>query len=277
MFELPEIAVLGRQLRAEIAGRTIVSCVRGNSPHKFVFYNLAAPEYEANAAGRVVGPAQARAKWLFVPFEPGFVQLLGEFGGRLTLHPPGAPRPERHHLLFELDDGRAVSVFTQMWGMFSLATPTEAADHKYAGNIGLTPVDPGFTAEYFEQLVASQAAGPKRSAKGLLTQEGIIPGLGNAYCQDILFLAGIHPKRDVAGLDAAERGRLYRAILAVVNEAIAKGGRDDEHDLYGRRGGYVRRMDASMTGMPCTACGTPIVKMQYLGGACYFCPTCQPL
>ena len=54
------------------------------------------------------------------------------------------------------------------------------------------------------------------------------------------------------------------------------GGRYDEFDLYGNRGGYVRIMDKNATGRPCPACGGEVAKVQYLGGACYLCPDCQP-
>ena len=275
MFELPEVTVLARQLNSQVVGRTVTRLVRGNSPHKFVFHNLPAPEYEALAAGKVIGPVTARAKWLFIPLEPGLVQLCGEFGGRLLLHPEAGPRPERHHLLLELDDGRAISAVTQMWGMFALMRPAEIASHKYAGNIGVTPVDEAFTWDYFERLVMELPDATKRSVKGLLTQEGIIPGIGNSYCQDILFRAGIHPRRPVATLSLSEARALFDSVVGVVTEAIAAGGRNDEYDLYGNRGGYVRRMSSATAGQPCQVCGTPILKMQYLGGACYVCPSCQ--
>ncbi len=38
---------------------------------------------------------------------------------------------------------------------------------------------------------------------------------------------------------------------------------------------YNRLMDKNATGKPCPECGNVIQKMQYLGGACYFCPKCQ--
>jgi formamidopyrimidine-DNA glycosylase len=34
-------------------------------------------------------------------------------------------------------------------------------------------------------------------------------------------------------------------------------------------------MDKRAEENPCPVCGTKVEKMQYLGGACYFCPTCQ--
>jgi formamidopyrimidine-DNA glycosylase len=60
-----------------------------------------------------------------------------------------------------------------------------------------------------------------------------------------------------------------------VGEVTAKGWRYDEVDLHNSPGQYVRLMDAKAAGNPCPACGTTVEKIQYLGGACYFCPRCQ--
>ena len=69
---------------------------------------------------------------------------------------------------------------------------------------------------------------------------------------------------------------LYDAVIVdTVQEVIAQGGRCDEVDLYGRPGGYVRLMDKESLGRPCPGCGGAVEKVQYLGGACYYCPTCQ--
>jgi formamidopyrimidine-DNA glycosylase len=115
----------------------------------------------------------------------------------------------------------------------------------------------------------------KRSVKGLLTQDQLIPGLGNSIAQDILFSARLHPKRALDSLGAGERKRLYRSILDTVREVTERGGRSDELDLFGKPGGYPRKMDKNAAGRKCPACGARIEKMQYLGGACYFCPGCQ--
>lgn len=60
-----------------------------------------------------------------------------------------------------------------------------------------------------------------------------------------------------------------------VQDIIAGGGRSDETNLFGQPGKYVRLMDSAAAGKPCPECGTTVQKMQYLGGACYFCPKCQ--
>jgi formamidopyrimidine-DNA glycosylase len=104
----------------------------------------------------------------------------------------------------------------------------------------------------------------------------MIPGLGNSIAQDILFRAGLHPKYPITALTAGLRRQLFDAIVGTVNAVIDGGGRNDEVDLFGQPGRYVRMLDSTRVGQPCPQCGTAIQKMQYLGGACYFCPQCQP-
>lgn len=73
--------------------------------------------------------------------------------------------------------------------------------------------------------------------------------------QDILFAARIHPKRKLRDLTEAECERLLSAVVSVLDEMTARGGRDTEKDLFGRT----------------------ITKEAYLGGSVYYCPVCQRL
>jgi len=138
-----------------------------------------------------------------------------------------------------------------------------------------TPIDPEFTFDYFSALIDELLQGEKRSVKSLLTQDQLIPGLGNAIAQEIMFHACLHPRHTLADLTPGQRRDLYAAITNTLSEIIAGGGRNDETDLFGNAGGYVRIMDSHATGRPCPDCGGTVEKMQYLGGACYFCPECQ--
>jgi formamidopyrimidine-DNA glycosylase len=138
-----------------------------------------------------------------------------------------------------------------------------------------TPVEPAFTPEYLSALIETAAAEQRRSVKGLLTRDQLIPGFGNAIAQDIMFRAHLNSRRPIDTLAAPERRALHTSIVETVNQVIAAGGRYDETDLYGNPGGYVRLMDKNAVGQPCPECGTLIGKMSYLGGACYYCPSCQ--
>jgi len=275
MFELPEFTTLARQMNDALRGKTIRSGELGNRPHKFVWYNRSHDEFARLTAGTTVGEAYAKGKWLFVPLETGYVLVLGECGGKVLYHPAGTETPEQYHLFLRFEDGAALSVTTQMWGGMELYAAGEEYSGKYVRGMRTTPVEPGFTFDYFDALVDEVLKGPKRSAKGLLTQEGFVPGVGNASAQDILFRARLHPRHPLTALSAEQRRTLYDTIVDTVNEIIARGGRYDEFDLYNQRGGYVRLMDSAAVGRPCPKCGGEVEKMQYLGGACYVCPHCQ--
>jgi formamidopyrimidine-DNA glycosylase len=275
MFELPEFATLARQIDETLAGKIVERGSLGNSPHKFVWYNRTPEEFAQLTEGKTVGQARSRGKWLFVPLEPGYVLLFGECGGRMLFHRPGSTLPAKHHLWLAFEDGSSLTAMTTMWGAMELYEAGQEENRQYVKGMHPTPLAPEFTFDYLCALIDEVSAGAKRSAKALLTQDQLIPGLGNAIAQDILFRAGLHPRRPIGDLGADQRRRLYNAIQGTVEEAIAKGGRYDEFDLYNRPGEYVRLMDGRSAGKPCPACGALIEKMQYLGGACYFCPHCQ--
>jgi formamidopyrimidine-DNA glycosylase len=275
MFELPETVTLARQMNETVEGKRIRHGNLGNSPHKFVWYNRTPEEFARLTEGKSVGEARARGKWLFVPLNPGYVLLFGECGGRLLHHQAGSALPEKHHLWLTFEDGSSLTAMTQMWGAMELYEAGQEQDRQYVKGMRPAPTDAEFTFDYFSGLIDELRIGEKRSAKALLTQEQLIPGVGNAIAQDILFRAGLHPRHPLGDLSPHQRQVLYDAIRTTVREAIAKGGRNDEVDLYGRRGGYVRLMDSRAAGQPCPACGTVVEKIQYLGGACYFCPRCQ--
>ncbi len=275
MFELPELVTLASQLNATVRGRVIRDGSLGNKPHKFVWYNRAPEEFASMTAGSRVGEASARGRWLFVPLEPGYVLVLGECGGKLLFHPAGTRAPATFHLRLAFEDGSSLTETTAMWGAMELFEAGRERERQYVRGMRTTPVEPGFTFEYFGGLIDELLRGEKRSAKGLLTQDQLIPGLGNAIAQDILYRARLDPRHPLSDLAPEQRKALFDAIVATVGEAIALGGRHDETDLYGQPGRYVRRMDKSAAGRPCPACGATVQKIQYLGGACYLCPSCQ--
>jgi len=275
VFELPECATLVRQMNEVLRGKTVQRGRLGNSPHKFVWYNRKPAEFERLTKGKTVGTAIARGRWMLVPLEPGYVLVLGECGGRLLYHHPGAELPAKYHLLLQFEDASALSVTTQMWGAMELFEQGREKERKYIKGMRPTPVDKEFTFRYFSGLVDELLAGEKRSVKGLLTQEQLIAGLGNSVAQDIMFRAGLHPRHLIADLSPAQRRTLHEATIKTVREVVARGGRSDELDLFGKPGGYERIMSSKTAGKPCPKCGAKIQKIAFLGGACYFCAKCQ--
>lgn len=275
MFELPEYTILARQINETLNGKRISNGRLGNSPHKFVWYNRSHEEFNQLTEGKTVGTAWVKGRWLFIPLHPGYVLLLGECGGKMLYHLPGSKLPKKYHLYITFADDAFFTVTTQMWGAMELYEEGAEQEREYVKDMRPTPVDADFTFDYFSALIDKLAGGKKRSVKSLLTQDQIIPGLGNAIAQDIMFRAALHPKHPIRELSASQLRTLYAAITNTVHEIIEQGGRYDEYDLYNQRGGYVRLMDKNGVGRPCPTCGGVIEKINYLGGACYLCSNCQ--
>ena len=275
MFELPEFVTLARQLNETLSGKRIIKGSLDPTPHKFVWFNRTPKDFEELTRGKTLGKAHSRGKWLFFPVKPGYVLVLGECGGRVLYHPAGVTLPRKFHLCLSFEDGSSLTATTQMWGAMELFDAGQEKRRQYIRGMRPTPAEPEFTFEYFSDLIDDVAKEGKRSVKGLLTQDQLIPGLGNAICQDILFKAKLHPRHPIDNLSRSERRQLHRTILRTVVEVVRLGGRNDEHDLFDHPGRYVRIMDKNAVGHPCPDCGRRIEKIQYLGGACYFCPGCQ--
>ena len=275
MFELPEFVTLAKQMNDALKGKTIQRGQLGNSPQKFLWYNRSHEEFDQLTKGKTVGEARAKGKWLFLPLEPGYVLVLGECGGKVLYHNSGSKVPKKYHLYVTFEDDSFLTATTQMWGAMELYEKGEEQKRQYIMGMKTTPIEPEFTFTYFSTLLDDLTNGKKRSAKALLTQDQIIPGLGNAIAQDILFRAHLHPRHPIADLNTDQRHTLYSAIVDTVGEVTEMGGRYDEYDLYNNPGGYIRKMDKNAVGRPCPECGAEIEKIQYLGGTCYFCPNCQ--
>jgi formamidopyrimidine-DNA glycosylase len=275
MIELPEALTIARQMTEALQGKRIASAVRGNAPHKFAFYNREPEEYAAILPGKTMGPAEGRGSCIVAAVEPGYALLLGFGGERIILHETEKTIPAKHQLLIRYDDGSALSVTVQGWGFAQLLDTEELAAHPHANGPGPLPLSAAFTLEYFLGLFDPFDPGDPTSLKLFMISKPGIRGVGNGCLQDILFRARLHPRRRAADTSAQERERLYQATRTTLQEMVEGGGRDSDRDLHNRPGGYVRLLHSKTAGEPCPECGTPIEKIAYLGGACYFCPRCQ--
>jgi formamidopyrimidine-DNA glycosylase len=275
MIELPEALIIARQISQELKGKRILSGIRGNAPHKFAFYSRPAEEYETILKGKVMGEATVNGPLILASVEPDYVLMLGGGGERILFHPNANTLPKKHQLLLHFEDDTYLTVTVQGWGSAQLLHRAEVASHPFVSLQKPSPVSDAFTFEYFQGLFGELEEGDARSVKFFMISKPGILGIGNGCLQDVLFRARIHPRRRVVDLTEGERRALHEAIRSTLKQMVDLGGRDSEHDLYDHLGGYRRILDSKTVGQPCPECGTPIEKIQYLGGAAYFCPRCQ--
>jgi formamidopyrimidine-DNA glycosylase len=272
MIELPEATAIAAQMRETLLGRTFTGAVVAEDRPRFLFV---ADDFASRLGGRRIEEVSSTGKWIFADLDDGEFLTLGEFGGRFLFHRAGEELPKNRHVTLELDGGGALTLAIQMWGFLGVQSLQERADHPYAGALGPCPIDPAFDLARWNEVLDTYLEQENKPVKAFLTHEANVCGIGNGYLQDILFRAHLSPKRKVKSLDAYDRASLYHAIRDTLEEAVDLGGRDTERTLFGEPGGYVPLLDKRANGKPCPRCGAPIEKIQYLGGSCYLCPSCQ--
>ncbi|NIS79708.1 MAG: hypothetical protein GTO14_05760 [Anaerolineales bacterium] len=172
-------------------------------------------------------------------------------------------------------DGSYLTVTISGWGEVRLLEQSEVSNHPHLKKDAVSPLSDAFTFAYFNGLFDALPEKKRVTAKYFIISEPGIWGVGNGCLQDILYRAKVHPKRLMISLSNEEKQMLYLAIKQTLTEIVELGGRDSERDFYNRCGGYQRNLHSKMVGRPCRECGAPIEKIQYLGGAAYFCPSCQ--
>lgn len=275
MIEMPEAIVLANQINETVKGKTIKQVTAAQSPHKFAWYHGEPEKYQELLGGKSVGNAKGLGSFVEIP--AGEVVILFSEGLNLRFHMEESPRPKKHQLLIEFEDGTAMSASVQMYGgLWCFRKDTFDNDYYQQAQEKPSPMTKAFTKKYFDDLMAPPEM-EKLSLKAFLATEQRIPGLGNGVLQDILFYAKLHPKRKTKTLTKDERENLYGALLSTLAEMTAMGGRDTEKDLYGNPGGYSTKMSKNTANKPCQACGTTIKKEAYMGGSVYYCPECQKM
>lgn len=276
MIEGPEAMRFAKQLESALRGKRVDACQRGNSLHKFAFYTQTAEEYAARLPGKTVGPVTSLGGMIYVSLEPEDVLVLGGGGERILFHADERSLPARHQFFLRFTDGTCLTVTVQMWGAIQLHPTSELKIGKnFYGFDMVEASGPDFTLDYFRSLFAGLPPGCKDSLKSFVISKPGVCGVANGYLSDILWKAGLHPRRRAAELTPAEQERLYSAIREVLGQAVAAGGRDTELDLFGVPGGYHRILDSDRVGQPCPNCAAPLEKIQFQGGASYLCPSCQ--
>ena len=272
MLELPEAAVIAEQVNERVVGKTIAAVEAGHSPHKWAWYYGDPADYEPRLKDRRIEGATFWGGLIEIATEDA--QLYLGDGVNLRYLEAEAPRPKKHQLLIDFEDGSSLLGSVSMYGGLWVC-PAGELPNKYLA-IAMekpSPYDERFTTGYFASLFEN--ASEALSAKAFLATEQRIPGLGNGVLQDILYNAGIHPKRKIASLDADVRMSLYDAVRTTLAAMREAGGRDTERLLFGEPGGYRTLLSRNTVGTPCTRCGAVIEKAAYLGGSVYFCPGCQ--
>lgn len=274
MLEIPESRTISLQAENKLVNRKIEEVVNATSAHKFAFYSGDPHSYAGFLKGRTVISVKGHGMFVDILCDKDVTITIGE-GTNLRYCSPTEQRPEKHQLLIGFDDGSCIVFTVAMYG--GIWAYKGLFDNPYYKRSleSVSPLDDSFDELVFEGIFKSTSK--DISLKALLATEQRIPGLGNGVLQDILFNAGLNPKRKKSTLSDFHKSELYHSLKVTLKNMTDKGGRDTEKDFFGFPGKYKTILSKNTIMSPCPNCGNSIVKEAYLGGAVYFCPSCQKL
>jgi formamidopyrimidine-DNA glycosylase len=270
MPELPEVTALVADLGARLAGREIKRLdVVSFSALKTFEISVGALE------GQRVGNITRHGK--FLDLSVGDVHLIMHLARAGWIRwREAAPKPSKAlgrgplTARLILDDGSGFDV-TEAGTKKSLAIylVRDPLDVPGIARLGPEPLDDSFTEEKFAAILASAG---RAQIKGVLRNQSVIAGIGNAYSDEILHVAKMSPFKP-APMAADDVSRLYAAMQSTLRDAIARADGLAASELKAEKKFGMRVH--GRTGLPCPVCGDTVRQVIFADSTLQYCPTCQ--
>jgi formamidopyrimidine-DNA glycosylase len=230
-------------------------------------------EFIATLTGNIFGEVERRGKFLLFSLRSGdHLAIHPMLTGRFQYRRPQERRRPKTCFVLALNNGHELRYFDERrMGKVYVVKQGDFASLPLFAELGPEPLSDEFTEEAFRE----QLRHFRGQIKSVIRTDRLVAAIGNAYADEILFAAGIHPYRKRVELPPEAEVRLYQAIRSVLSDAAAivadrvekEGLPVDEyrdHLKVHRRGGQ-----------PCPKCGSPITEIISNRRITSFCRHCQ--
>ena len=269
MPELPEVEALAADLRERVVGRRIervdvaaISALKTFDPPPTAVHG-----HQVTGAGR-------HGKFLDLEIEGG-LHLVVHLARAGWLHyrdslPPTPLKPGKGPIALRvrLADGGGFDL-TEQGTQKKLAAYLVADPKAVPGVAKLGPDALAADAATFAARIRSR----RGQIKGVLTDQDVLAGIGNAYSDEILHRARLSPFAISDRLSDAQMATLYEATQAVLTDAVARSVGQGAASLKGeKRSGLVVH---ARTGLPCPVCGDLVREVSFADSSLQYCPGCQ--
>ena len=268
MPEMPEVHALASDLGVRLEGRTITRL----DVSAFSALKTFDPPV-GDVAGHAVQDVTHHGKFLDLDLGDLHVVIhLAKAGWIRWYDVLPAPRTGRGALAARvvLDDGAGLAI-TEAGTKKSLAiwVVRDPCEVPRIATLGPDPLASDFTRQRFAEVLV--AAG-RQQIKGVLRNQALLAGIGNAYSDEILHTARMSPFKPAAMTDD-EVARLYDAMRSVLEDAIRRSDGLAMADLKGEKKSGMQVH--GRTGEACPVCGDTVRQVRFADSSLQYCPTCQ--
>lgn len=264
MPELPDLVHIEARLQSCAGWR--ISEVQIKEP--IVLRNLTGgPGLDVALKGRRLTAIKRHGPFLRFAFGELDLIIHPMLAGRFSLGPDGSRRALCFELRFE--EGVLRYLDDKKMGKVYLTRSGETAAIPGYDSQGVNIISAEFSeAEFLARIQAS-----RQQVRAFLMDQTRLSAIGNAYADEILFDARLHPKALCTRLDEAARRRLYASVRSVIQRGIAavESANRPLEDKVRDHMQVRNRKDE-----PCPRCRTKIRRANVLGWDSFFCPQCQP-
>ena len=276
MPELPEVEVTRLGIQPHLEGRKV-------SAVKVLDGRLRWPvpgNLVKILPGQKIVSIQRRGKYLLLEMENGHLLLHLGMTGTLRILPSSDSLKTHDRVIFEfgklslrLHDPRKFGAV--LWHPKSKGA---VENNPLLLKLGVEPFSPEFAGELGASVLYRHSRGRSVAVKQFLLAGQAVVGVGNIYCSESLFKAGIHPAKAAGKLTRPQCFRLAEAIRLILKQAIEAGGSSlkDFVNSEGDPGHFmVQTKVYDRKDQPCKVCKTPIKQIAQGQRSTYFCPQCQ--
>jgi formamidopyrimidine-DNA glycosylase len=270
MPELPEVEALAAFLRTRASGHIIARAEAAS----FAVLKTFDPPLSA-LTGLTIGDIARHGK--FLDLSCGDLHLVihlaraGWLRWREEL-PDKPVRPGKSPLAFRLalDDGSGFDL-TEAGTQKRLAVYLVRDVQQVPGvaTLGPEPMADDFTVEALAAILKER----RMQIKGVLRDQHIIAGIGNAYSDEVLHAAKMSPFKLASSFSPEEVATLHEAILTTLRDAVDRSAGLAAADLKGEKKTGLRVHGKA--GLACPVCGDTIREVSFADSALQYCPTCQ--
>ena len=146
----------------------------------------------------------------------------------------------------------------------------DPADVPGIARLGVDPLTPEFSVDRLRKILTDAG---RSQIKGVLRDQTLIAGIGNAYSDEILHAAKLSPFHPASTLTDDEVAALHEVVVTELREAIARAEGLEARDLKDSKRSSMRVH--GRTGEACPVCGDTVSEVSFSDTDFQYCPTCQ--
>ena len=286
MPELPEVEVVKKSLATKLKNLTIK---RVNITNNRLRYKIDSKQFKKIKNKKIIS-IQRRSKYLLINMTKDFTILahLGMTGkffiidnnkkSKTSFYYSLKKNNTKHDHLTIFFNKKIKLIYNDVrkFGFIEIFSSKDVFNCKHLMLLGPEPLSNNFNINYFEKYTINK----KTKIKNLLMDQKFVSGLGNIYCNEVLFLCKINPNKSINNINKKKKEEIIKYTKKTLKKAILHGGSSIKNfsSTEGQSGNFQQTFNVyGKEKASCTRsmCSGTIQKIYTSNRSSFFCPNCQ--